>query len=88
MEFKKKKIFEYQKENYIILSILEENNEQYAFTNKINTLDQEPTDEYCIFIKKEKMPEIIIDKDLIYRLMPKFQEQIKKDMESLLDMGE
>lgn len=88
MILEEKKIIEYHGEKYMILSILEEKKEKYAFANKLNKIDLEPTDEYCIFKKENNEIRIITDQQLIYPLLAKFQKKIKKNIESIISEGD
>ncbi len=80
MEIKKGINIEYEGQIYVVLSIIEEENIKYIFANKIE--NEEPTEEYMIF---KENGEVVKEETLINRLLPKFQEDMKKDIESLFN---
>ena len=87
MKLIEKKIIDYLGEKYIILSVMKEQNEEFAFGNQLDNYN-EPTDEYYIFKKKNDDIEIIVNQEIIYKLLPKFQRKLKNNLDEILNMGE
>lgn len=75
---------EIKEEKYIVLSIILENNTQYAFANKLDTTE-EPTEEYRIVSKVQEDYEIVTDEIIINKLLPLFQQKIKNDLNEILN---
>lgn len=84
MIFEKARIIENDNnEEYITMSVIKENDKEYAFANKFN--EDEPTDEYSIFTIVDDEITIVEDNDLINKLLPIFQEEIEKDLKEILN---
>lgn len=77
MFFEKARIISNEDSKYVILSVIMENNTEYAFANKLDNSTDTPTDEYCIFTVNESEINIIIDNNLINKLLPKFNKEIE-----------
>ena len=85
MNFEKARMIENDNnEEYITMSVIEENGHEYAFANKLNQ-DGEPTEEYSIFTITNNEITIIGDNNLINRLLPIFQKEIADDLKKILN---
>ena len=85
MNFEKARIIESDNnEEYVTMSVIKENDKEYAFANKLND-KEEPTDEYKIFTIVDDEIIIVEDNNLINRLLPIFQKEIEKDLKEILN---
>ena len=82
MELALKKIFEKDGNEFITIAITEYNGKEYAFANKIN--GEQITDEYNVFTKENDEIVYINDHNLINKLLPIFQEQIRNELEKIM----
>ena len=74
----------FEGEKYITLDVMNYNNINYAFVNKL-TQDEEPTKEYFIFKPKGNDDlEILTDNNLINILLPIFQKNIEKQIQEIM----
>ncbi len=85
MQFKIEKKVKVNGDFYIILAVLTQNNIEYAFANKLESLDGEPTDEYLILSKDEEKLNIEQDNTKISKLLPLFQMKIKEVLNEILN---
>lgn len=83
MYFEKAEIITKDNEDYVVLSIIVENDIEYAMVNKINKEKDEVTEEYYIFMYNNNNIYTITDEKIINRMMPKFQEDIIHNIEEL-----
>ena len=87
MFFEKARLISNDDSKYVILSVITENNKEYAFANKLDNNTDVPTDEYCIFTINENDIDIIIDNNLINEMIPKFNKQIENDLRNIDKLG-
>lgn len=74
----------FEGEKYITLDVMNYNNINYAFVNKL-THGEEPTKEYFIFKPKGNDDlEILTDNNLINILLPIFQKNIEKQIQEIM----
>lgn len=85
MNFEVATIIEKDNEKYIILNIIMENKIEYAFANKLNFLDEEPTDDYCIFTIINNEIKMVDNRELLDKLLIKFQQNIKDELNTILN---
>jgi len=69
-------------EKYVTLKTIMYKNYNYAFVNKI-TDDEQITNEYYIFEIYEDEVRMVIEEELKSKLIKKFEELIKKDIENI-----
>lgn len=69
---------------YIIMSVINDNNKEYALANKFDDKGK-PTLEYRVFINDGKEITIEEDDKLINKLLPLFQKEIDKDLKEILN---
>lgn len=84
MIFEKAKIIESDNSKYVTLSIINNNNIEYAFANKLNA-NKELVDEYKIFTIIDDKIITIEDYSLINKLLPMFQKEIANDLKEILN---
>lgn len=85
MDFKIAKKMRVNGDIYIILAIIKENTVEYAFANKLESLDGDPTNEYLVLSKKSEKLDIETNQEIITKLLPLFKNQIKKDLNEILN---
>lgn len=74
-------------EKYITLDVIEYQNKKYAFMNKLDN-EEEPTSEYYVFTPKgDDDIEVIADENLMNTLIPIFQDNLKKELEKIMNEG-
>lgn len=78
----------YNGEKYIIVAVIEKNNKKYAFTNRLDYLGVEPTDEYSIFTENDGRLGLVIDNKLIQELLPVFKQKVRSEIFNMLGNGE
>jgi hypothetical protein len=66
-----------------VLSVIVENDLEYALVNKIDSISDEVTDDYYIFMYNNDNMYKITDEKIIMNLMPKFQRNIIDNIEEL-----
>lgn len=76
---KEGKIITINEENYIVISIISYGDGAYAFTTKLKE-DYEPTEENFIWKETNQKTELITDENLIQRLLPIFQKEIREKL--------
>ncbi len=82
MNFEVAKTFDYNGEPYITLAKMVENGHEYVFANRLNFIDNSPTDECSVFTKIGNEASLVVDSDLIQRLLPEFREMILEESKS------
>ena len=84
MFFSNADIIEYNNEKYVVVVTHKDKvmNKVFALACLLSYND-EPTDDFSVFFGTSEEPHLVMDTDLASRLMPIFQEQIKKDMREL-----
>lgn len=84
MELRVKKMFKKDDNQFITIATTEYNGKVYAFSNKIDEEKDEVTDEYNVFTIENNEIVYVNDKELINKLLPIFQEQIKNELEKIM----
>ena len=85
MKFEKAQVIEDDNGvEYVVMSVIQDGNIEYAFANKFNKND-EPTEEYRVFTLEDDELEIVEDSDLINKLLPIFQKNIVEDLKEILN---
>lgn len=69
---------------YITLEKLKHEGDNYIFVNKVIN-EEEVTEEFYIFKIVNNGIRIIVEDDLRNKLLPKFEELLKKDINELLE---
>lgn len=83
MQMKVKDLLNYQDEIYMIISIVEYNNNEYLFANKLDD-NENSTDNYTIFSNINGLFSIVTDQNIIKQLLPLFQNKIKDTVKKYL----
>ena len=79
MDFDVADVIEYEGKDWIILTEFVEDNKRYAFVNNVNLDTGEVGQDYYLMeLKFEK----ITDENVINKLFPKVQENLKKEFEN------
>lgn len=86
MSVKKMDLLTVEGVRYITLEVLSYEGKNYAFMNKL-TEEEEVTKEYFIFEILDSGDEVMIldDYDLRMKLIPMFEDLIKKDIEDIIN---
>ena len=84
MELRIKKMFTIDDNQFITIATTEYNGKVYAFSNKIDEENDEVTDEYNVFTVEDDKIVYVNDTELINKLLPTFQEQIKNELEKIM----
>ncbi len=84
MELKQKEIFEKDGKQYIVVVTTIYEGHEYAFANRIEEEKEEVTEEYNVFTKENNEIVYVNDHELINKLLPTFQTQIKNELEKIM----
>ena len=76
---KEGKIITINEENYIVMSVISYEDGAYAFATKLNE-DYDPTEDNFIWKEINQKTELITDKNLIQKLLPIFQKEIREKL--------
>ena len=84
MMLNKGDIISLNQNKYIIIELLDYNNEKYAFTNKLKDIEEIGEDFYILKINGNN-GNIITDEKLIETLLEKFKNMLNEDIDNLLE---
>lgn len=84
MFFSNADIINYNNEKYVIVAVHKRKDDGRVFAlSCLLSYDNEPTDNFSVFWGKVEEPHLVLDSDLINKLMPEFQKQLKDNVQEL-----
>lgn len=84
MKLKQKEIFKKDGKQYIVVVTTNYEGKEYAFANRIEEEKEEVTEEYSVFTVENDEIVYVNDHELINKLLPTFQKQIKSEIEKIM----
>lgn len=85
MSFQLADIINYNSEKYVVLNIVEENGVNYAFANRLNDFDNEPTDDFSVFYIINNKILMVLDNTLISKVIQESKKQIANKLIDLVE---
>ena len=84
MKLALKKFFNKDGKKYITIAITEYDGKEYYFANRVEEEKEDMVNEFNVFTIENNEIEYVKDNNLINKLLPIFEENLKKEIEKIM----